>query len=51
MRERLPKDVFQRLMRTIKKGEKLDHELADIVAFLLAQKRPAGQVATVGAAP
>ncbi len=32
MRERLPKDVFQRLMRTIKKGEKLDHELADIVA-------------------
>ncbi len=32
MRERLPKDVFQRLMRTIKNGEKLDHELADIVA-------------------
>ncbi|MGH7132702.1 MAG: glutamine synthetase III [Phycisphaerales bacterium] len=32
MRERLPKDVYQRLMRTIKKGEKLDAELADVVA-------------------
>lgn len=32
MRERLPKDVFQKLMRTIKKSEKLDAELADVVA-------------------
>ncbi|MBA4027876.1 MAG: glutamine synthetase type III [Planctomyces sp.] len=32
MRERLPKDVFQRLGRTIKNGEKLDPQLADIVA-------------------
>ncbi len=32
MKERLPKDIFQRLMRTIKNGEKLDVELADVVA-------------------
>lgn len=32
MRERLPKNVFQRLMRTIKKGERLDAQLADVVA-------------------
>ncbi|MBL8990691.1 MAG: glutamine synthetase III [Phycisphaerae bacterium] len=32
MRERLPKDIFQRLMRTIKKAERLDAELADVVA-------------------
>jgi glutamine synthetase len=32
MRERLPKDIYQRLMRTIKNGEKLDPELADVVA-------------------
>ena len=32
MRERLPKEVFQRLMKTINKGEKLDPELADVVA-------------------
>ncbi len=32
MKERLPKDVFQKLMRTIRDGEKLDPELADVVA-------------------
>ncbi len=32
MKERLPKDIFQRLMRTVKNGERLDHELADVVA-------------------
>ncbi len=32
MKERLPKDIFQRLMRTVKNGEKLDVELADVVA-------------------
>lgn len=32
MRQRLPKDVFKRLMETIKKGAKLDGELADVVA-------------------
>jgi glutamine synthetase len=32
MRERLPKDIFQRLMKTINKGEKLDAHLADVVA-------------------
>jgi len=32
MRQRLPKDAFKRLMRTIQAGERLDAELADIVA-------------------
>lgn len=32
MRQRLPKDVFKRLQRTIKHAEPLDHELADVVA-------------------
>ena len=32
MRSRLPKDVFKRLMETIKKGVRLDPELADVVA-------------------
>jgi glutamine synthetase len=32
MRQRLPKDVFKRLMSTIQHGQRLDHELADIVA-------------------
>ncbi len=32
MKERLPKDVFRRLMRTIKNGERLQPELADVVA-------------------
>ncbi|MFO0861608.1 MAG: glutamine synthetase III [Phycisphaerales bacterium] len=32
MRQRLPKDVFKQLQRTIKHAEPLDHELADIVA-------------------
>jgi glutamine synthetase len=32
MRQRLPKDVFKRLMQTINKGERLDPQLADVVA-------------------
>ena len=32
MKERLPKDIFQRLMRTVKNGEKLDNDLADVIA-------------------
>lgn len=32
MRARLPKDVFKRLMETIKKGARLEPELADVVA-------------------
>ena len=32
MRQRLPKDVFKRLMQTINKGARLDPELADVVA-------------------
>ncbi|MGD9689325.1 MAG: glutamine synthetase III [Phycisphaerales bacterium] len=32
MRERLPKDTFQRFMRTVKNGERLDGELADVIA-------------------
>jgi len=32
MRQRLPKDVFKRLSRTIELGEPLDHTVADIVA-------------------
>ncbi len=32
MRERLPKDIFQRFMRTVKNGERLDSELADVIA-------------------
>lgn len=32
MQQRLPKDVFKRLQRTIKQGEPLDHELAGVVA-------------------
>ncbi|MDX2018093.1 MAG: glutamine synthetase III [Planctomycetota bacterium] len=32
MQQRLPKDVFKRLQRTIKAGEPLDHEVADVVA-------------------
>jgi glutamine synthetase len=32
MKERLPKDIFQRFMRTVKNGERLDHELADVIA-------------------
>ena len=32
MRERLPKGVFQKLNRTMRKGEPLDPSIADIVA-------------------
>ncbi|HTS87033.1 MAG TPA: glutamine synthetase III [Gemmatimonadales bacterium] len=32
MRQRLPKDVFKRLIRTIDLGEPLDHSVADVVA-------------------
>src|SRR5574338_603159 len=32
MRQRLPKDVFKRLNRTIDHGESLDHSVADVVA-------------------
>jgi glutamine synthetase len=32
MRERLPKDVFVRFMRTVKHGERLDPEAADVIA-------------------
>lgn len=32
MKERLPKDVFKRLMGTIKAGERMDADLADVVA-------------------
>ncbi len=32
MRQRLPKDVFKRLIRTIDHGEPLDHSVADVVA-------------------
>lgn len=32
MKERLPKDIFNRLMQTTKNGQKLDHGLADVVA-------------------
>jgi glutamine synthetase len=32
MRERLPKDVFKRLLRTIRLGDKLDPSIADTVA-------------------
>lgn len=32
MRQRLPKDVFKRLIRTIDQGEPLDHSVADVVA-------------------
>ncbi|CAN5708260.1 glutamine synthetase III [soil metagenome] len=32
MRERLPKNIFQRLMRTTQRGEKLDAQLADVIA-------------------
>ncbi len=32
MRQRLPKDVFKRLIRTIDQGEPLDHSVANVVA-------------------
>jgi glutamine synthetase len=32
MRQRLPKEVFKRLLRTIDHGEPLDHSVADVVA-------------------
>ncbi len=32
MRQRLPKDIYERLMRTIEGGEPLDPEVADVVA-------------------
>ncbi len=32
MQQRLPKEVFKRLQRTIKMGEPIDHALADVVA-------------------
>ena len=32
MRQRLPKDIFARLMRTIEHGERLDRQVADVVA-------------------
>ncbi len=32
MRQRLPKDIYERLMRTIEGGEPLDLEVADVVA-------------------
>jgi glutamine synthetase len=32
MRQRLPKDVFKQLMETIKRGARLDPQLADVVA-------------------
>jgi glutamine synthetase len=35
MQQRLPKDVFKRLQRTVKHGEPLDHALADVVASVM----------------
>lgn len=35
MRQRLPKDVFKRLSRTMQRGESLDGDLADIVAAVM----------------
>ncbi|HXI20805.1 MAG TPA: glutamine synthetase III [Gemmatimonadales bacterium] len=32
MRQRLPKDVYKRLLRTIDQGEPLDHSVADVTA-------------------
>ena len=32
MRQRLPKDVFRSLLRTIDRGEPLDPKVADVVA-------------------
>ena len=32
MRQRLPEDIYKRLMRTIEKGEPLDPQVADVVA-------------------
>ena len=32
MRERLPKEIFKKMMRTMEKGEKLDPSIADVVA-------------------
>jgi glutamine synthetase len=35
MRERLPKQTFKALMRTIDEGERLDHNVADVVASVM----------------
>ncbi len=32
MQQRLPKDVSRKLLRTIAHGDRLDHEVADVVA-------------------
>ena len=32
MRQRLPKDAYKRLMRTMERGERLDLQVADVVA-------------------
>jgi glutamine synthetase len=37
MQQRLPKDVFRRLMRTIQHGEPLPHELADVIAAAMKE--------------
>ena len=37
MRQRLPKDVFKRLMETIKRGQKLDRDIADVVASAMKE--------------
>ena len=37
MREKLPKDVYKKLVKTIKNGERLDLELANIVAHAMKE--------------
>jgi len=37
MQQRLPKDVFRRLMRTIQAGEPLPHEVADVIAAAMKE--------------
>lgn len=37
MRERLPKAAFKRMQRTIRQGEPLDHDLADLVAAAMKE--------------
>ena len=37
MQQRLPKDVYKRLIRTIELGEPLDHQVADVVVPFLEE--------------
>jgi glutamine synthetase len=37
MQQRLPKDVYKQLLRTIKHGEKLNHAIADVVAAAMKE--------------